>query len=217
MHGCWGYDTEEHINWAKLLTSQGLLVVMPDSLARPHRIPRNCDRIANYHSANYLPVHEMRLAEIKYAREQIRNQPWFDGKNLLLMGYSEGAIAVVRTSLSGFRGVIATSWTCTHRTYPPLNGIYLPRDTPLLTIAVDGDPWFPTEDLQGDCGQWMHDRPNAKHLALPGQSWFVRIMKRARRKFFGVPIDHRENHSTSDNEQARQEVVRFVRQVLARP
>lgn len=210
MHGCWGFDSEEHRNWAILLASLGFLVIMPDSLARPKRIARSCDRIDNYHRSSYLPVHEMRLAEIDYASGQIRQQPWFDEKNLFLMGYSEGAIAVVRTSLHGFNGVIATSWTCTHLTYPPLHGIQLPLETPLLTIAVDGDPWFPTKDLQGSCEDRMMGRANAKHLGLPGQSSFVRLMKRAGRKFFDIPIDHRENHSTSDNEKARQAVIQFI-------
>ena len=50
------------------------------------------------------------------------------------MGFSEGTMAVVRTPLAGFRGVIATAWTCTNHKFPSFDGIFLPPATALLTI-----------------------------------------------------------------------------------
>ena len=67
MHGCDGLgnrDTDSHA-WGKLLASEGLLVVMPDSLARSDRQP-SCDPKARKFGL-FPPVHAMRLEEIQYA------------------------------------------------------------------------------------------------------------------------------------------------------
>ena len=42
LHGCAGINRTHDASWASLLTGQGFIVVMPDSMARPGRIP-NCD------------------------------------------------------------------------------------------------------------------------------------------------------------------------------
>ena len=191
IHGCDGIaPNADNQAWAKLLASQGLLVVMPDSLARSDRKP-SCD--PKYHrSGLFPPVHGMRLEEIKYASNQIRSQPWFDGKNLFLMGFSEGAIAVVRTKLSGFRGVIASSWTCTNTKTPAFDGIYLPPETPLLTLAYEEDPHYQEEHLRGSCADKMAGRASSHHVTVPGKG-----------------------HGTYDSEVAREAVVQFVKRLLS--
>jgi dienelactone hydrolase len=192
MHGCGGMESgPDNHGWAKLLASEGLLVVMPDSLARTDRKP-SCDPKTKT-GGLFPPVHGMRLEEIKYASEQIRARPWFDGKNLFLMGYSEGAVAAVRTELSGFRGVIASSWTCTNTKAPALDGIYLPPETPLLTLAHEDDPWR-TNDNRGSCAQKMSGRMNGQHITVPGKG-----------------------HGTYDSTEARQAVVQFVKRLLPSP
>lgn len=192
MHGCAGLDSQEHANWGRLLASLGVLVVMPDSFARPGR-PVNCDHLMDNGGA-YPEVHQMRLDEIDYASRQIRTQAWHDGKPLLLMGFSEGAIAAVRTTLGGFRGVIATSWTCTHRSMPALQGIYLPLDLPLLTIRHEEDDWFVDASLDGNCATYMASRPDASSLVVPG---------------FG--------HETFHDASAREAVSAFVQRLLETP
>ena len=191
MHGCAGItpNSDNH-EWAKLLASEGLLVVMPDSLARSDRKP-SCDPKTR-RGGLFPPVHGMRLEEIKYASEQIRSQPWFDGKNLVLMGFSEGAVAVVRTKLSGFRGVIASSWTCTNTKAPAFDGIYLPPETPLLTLAHEEDPWYPGEQFRGTCSQKMSGRADSHHVTVPGRE-----------------------HGTYDSKEAREAVVQFVKRLLS--
>jgi len=189
MHGCggiaWG---SEAYDWGKLLASEGLLVVMPDSLARSDRKP-SCDP-KTHRAGLFPPVHGMRLEEIRYASEQIRKSPWFDGENLFLIGFSEGATAVVRTRLKGFRGVIATSWTCTNANVPSLDGIFLPPETPLLTLAHEDDPWV-TNTTRGSCAQKMSGRQDAQHITVPGKG-----------------------HGTYDTKEARQAVVQFVKRLL---
>lgn len=208
MHGCWGFETEEHVHWARLLTAQGLLVIMPDSFARPNR-QRRCDLIDD-HGGSDPAVHDMRLAEIAYAKAQIEKQPWFDGKNLFLMGYSEGAIAAVRTPLHGFSGVIATSWTCTHRGYPPLNGIFLPLDTPLLTLSYDDDPWFPLDHIKGNCGQQMAGRRDATHMTVPSQGELHRMMHQVDKRVINLFRTQGHNHGTFNSQMARRAVIDFI-------
>jgi dienelactone hydrolase len=190
MHGCGGIDSNsDNHDWAKLIARQGLLVIMPDSLARNDRKP-SCDPKTRK-SGLFPPVHDMRLEEIKFASDEVRKQPWFDGKNLFLMGFSEGAVAAVRTRLDGFSGVIATGWTCTNTKAPAFNGIFLPRETPLLTINNSDDPWFTAEHLRGNCESKFTDRLNAQNLTIPGR-----------------------DHGTYHSEKARQAVVDFIKNHL---
>ncbi len=190
MHGCDGIaPNPDNHSWAKLLASEGLLVVMPDSLARTDRKP-SCDP-KNKKSGLFPAVHGMRLEEIKYASEQIRSMPWFDGKNLFLMGFSEGAMAVVRTKLSGFQGVISSSWTCTNTKTPSFDGIYLPPETPLLTLSYEEDPHYMEEHTKGTCAQKMAGRADSHHVTVPGTG-----------------------HGTYDSKVAREAVVEFIKRLL---
>lgn len=189
MHGCAGMASHEHANWGTLLAAQGLLVVMPDSMVRNDR-QSSCGDLSEK-GGPFPQIHDMRLDEIVYASQEIRKQPWFNGKHLMLMGYSEGAIAAVRTQLSGLRGVIATSWTCTHWNLPALHGIYLPKETPLLTLRRETDTWFTSNALNSHCGERMAGYADAKNIMVPGAG-----------------------HGTYDDPQARQEVVQFILRLL---
>ncbi len=190
MHGCAGIESSpDNRDWAKLIANQGVVVIMPDSLARNDRKP-SCDPKTRK-SGLFPPVHDMRLEEIKFASDEIRKQPWFDGKNLFLMGFSEGAVAAVRTRLNGFRGVIATGWTCTNTKAPAFDGIFLPPETPLLTINNAEDPWFTADHVKGSCESKFAGRQAARNLTLQGK-----------------------DHGTYYSEKARQAVVDFIKQHL---
>lgn len=188
LHGCAGMGSKEHSDWGQFLAAQGLVVVMPDSFARPSR-PDSCGDLSD---GGPIPeIHDMRVEEIEYAVEQAQRQSWFDGSNLFIMGYSEGAIAAVRTELAGLRGVIATSWTCTHWEIPRLHGIYLPTVTPLLTMLHESDDWFPSATVQGNCGEHMTGRPDAKNIMVEGHG-----------------------HGTFHDDQVRREVAQFIRRLV---
>ena len=191
MHSCNGIGDSAFDNhgWAKLLAKEGLIVIMPDSLARNDR-ERSCDPVTK-RGGLFLAVHGMRLEEIKFASDEVKKQPWFDGKNLFVMGFSEGAIAVVRTKLTGFRGAIATGWTCTNTKVPAFDGIFLPPETPLLTINHADDTWFTAENFRGSCESKSAGRLNAQNLTIPGSG-----------------------HGTYHSEKARQAVVNFIKQQL---
>ena len=187
MHGCGGIDSNsDNDDWAKLIAQQGLLVIMPDSLARNDRKP-SCDP-KNRKSGLFPPVHDMRLEEIKFASDEVRKQPWFDGKNLFLMGFSEGAVAAVRTRLNGFSGVIATGWTCTNTKASAFDGIFLPQETPLLTINNSDDPWYTAEHFRGNCESKFTGRQKAQNLTIAGR-----------------------DHGTYYSEKARQAVVDLIK------
>jgi dienelactone hydrolase len=190
IHGCGGIDSNsDNHEWAKLIAKQGLLVISPDSLVRNDRKP-SCDP-KNRKSGLFPPVHDMRLEEIMFASDEVRKQPWFDGKNLFLMGFSEGAVAAVRTRLNGFSGVIATGWTCTNTKAPAFDGIFLPQETPLLTINNSDDPWYTAEHFRGNCESKFAGRQNAQNLTIAGR-----------------------DHGTYYSEKARQTVVDFIKQNL---
>jgi dienelactone hydrolase len=190
MHSCSGIGDPDFDNhgWAKLLAQQGLLAVMPDSMARNDRKP-SCDP-KTMKGGLFPPVHAMRLEEIRYTTGEAKKQPWFDGKNPFLMGFSEGTMAAVRTPLAGFRGVIATAWTCTNPQFPAFDGIFLPPETPLLAINHADDPWY-TESARGTCESKFIGRLQAQNLTIPGRG-----------------------HGTYHSEQARRAVVNFIKQQL---
>ena len=187
MHGCSGIggnDTDNH-RWAKLLSAQGLLVVMPDGMARGDRKMMSCD--------SSIPQADRRLAELKYAAAQAKAQPWFDGK-LLLMGWSEGGVAVARTALPGIAGAVITGWTCTSSSNT-FNGVFAPRQTPVLAVNYVDDPTFPYGGVNsGSCEPKLAGRPASKVVMLPGKG-----------------------HGTYDNANARDAVLNFVADRLASP
>ena len=188
LHGCSGLTGGEggdNARWGKLLAQQDLLVVMPDSMARNDRKP-SCDP-ATHKGGLFLPVYGMRLAELKYATDQIRAQPWFGGK-MILMGHSEGGLTAARTPLPGFAGIIVSGWTCTNAQFKSFDGIFAPPDTPVLTLKYGDDPWYPPSSVAyGHCESKLAGRANSSAILLPGRG-----------------------HGTYDNEAARKAVVQFI-------
>jgi dienelactone hydrolase len=169
MHGCGGIgrpDQDAHL-WAKLIAAAGYVAILPDSLARSDR-PLSCDPATR--KAGLFPgVYEMRREEIVLAANLIRMAPWFDGKAMILMGYSEGAVVAVNSPFDNFTGIIATSWTCNLAGFPALHGIKLPAKVPLLTLVHEADPWFRNAIFKGSCADHFAGRPDARHVTVPGE------------------------------------------------
>jgi dienelactone hydrolase len=175
MHGCAGFNSES-ASWGEHLSSLGFIVVEPDSFAR--RSESNCDTKAK--KAGMFPkAHGMRLQEIKYALEEVRKSPWADRNNIFLMGFSEGGTAVARTRLAGFSGVIITGWRCTNTKNPNFDGIFAPKETPILTVEWNKDDWQ-TDATKGSCSDKFGDRPKATQLLLPGNGHAVFDQVKAR-------------------------------------
>jgi len=175
MHGCAGFNSES-ASWGEYLSSLGYIVVQPDSFA--WRSESNCDTKAKK-SGLFPKAHGMRQQEIKHALEEARKSPWADRNNIFLMGFSEGGTAAARTKLAGFSGVIITGWRCTNTKNPNFDGIFAPKETPILTVEWNRDDWQ-TDATKGSCSDKFGDRPKATQLLLPGNGHAVFDQVKAR-------------------------------------
>ena len=166
LHGCSGIYKPHDGSWGSLLEGQGFIVVMPDSMARPGRIP-NCDPKAKGGSA-FPNAFKYRQEEITYAIEQVQKASWADKRNIFLMGFSEGGIGVAQSPHGGFAGKIIMGWTCTNKNFPDFDGIYSAKDTPVLAIAAINDDWRAGKHTEGRCADKAQGRSNFKQIDIPG-------------------------------------------------
>lgn len=175
LHGCAGLNSES-TSWGEHLSSLGYIVVQPDSFA--WRSESNCDTKAKK-SGLFPKAHGMRQQEIKHALAAVKKSPWADGNNIFLMGFSEGGTAAARTKLVGFSGIIITGWRCTNSKNPNFDGIFAPKETPILTVEWNRDDWQ-NDVTKGSCSDKFGDRPKASQLLLPGNGHPVFEQAKAR-------------------------------------
>jgi dienelactone hydrolase len=185
LHGCTGIFPQHDIGWAKFLASNNIVVVMPDSMARPNR-KSNCDPTIKGGTNKFPQAYEYRQQEISYAKDQILKSEWWDGKNLFLMGHSEGGIATAQSSHNGFSGIIISGWTCTQRNAPNFDGIYSSKDIPVLAIAFLDDAWRKDKAAEGRCAEKADGR-NLTQIDLVGSE-----------------------HNTYENKKAREAAIEFI-------
>lgn len=154
LHGCAGlYPTafeSDLFQWAEYISKLGFVVVMPDSLARPNRIP-NCVPGKPGESGRFPKALQYRFQEIGYAMLKLSELPWVDKDRIFLMGHSEGGNAVARQQNGGFKGLIISGWTCSHKKNPNVRGIKAPLEIPALAIAYIKDPFFFGKETEGRC------------------------------------------------------------------
>ena len=186
LHGCSGIVYENQA-WGSLLAQQGFIVILPDSMARRNEM--NCDPKTKK-SGKFPQAHAMRQEEIRYAARRINEAPWWDKRNLFLMGHSEGGVAAARTKLPDFSGIIISGWRCTHGKNPQFDGIFAPLETPVLTVEWSRDDWQ-TDATKGSCSDKFTGRSQAQQLLLPGSG-----------------------HNIYDQATARDAVARFLREHL---
>lgn len=166
LHACAGFFWHDD-QWAGILTEAGYAVVMPDSFARQYR-PRGCDP-ATQRGGLFPGAQDMRYEEIGHALGRLRRVPWVDGRNLFLMGHSEGAGATALWDKPGFKGHIISAWPCTHRMLPSLDGLWAPAGVPVLALNFEDDPWFPPgHPMHGSCEAKFGRRKNATEVILKG-------------------------------------------------
>ncbi|MFQ5961473.1 MAG: dienelactone hydrolase family protein [Candidatus Methylomirabilales bacterium] len=188
LHGCTGiYGGSVPAAWARFLNTAGYAVVMPDSFAREYR-PRNCHP-ATRTGGLFPPAHDMRLDEIEYALVKLRTLPWVDQRNLFLMGHSEGGIAAARWPGRGFNGHIISGWTCTHLYDPFLDGLRAARETPVLVLEFEDDPWH-GRATAGSCGTKFGGRKDARLVTLPGRGHYTGHRPEAREAVLQFLRDH---------------------------
>jgi dienelactone hydrolase len=166
LHGCTGIGNLEFL---RDLGRHGFAVVAPDSFARRYR-PLQCDPDTQRGGRN-LFVYDFRSAELTYALERIHQLPWVDLENLFLIGASEGGVTAALFRANVFNARVIVQWTCAGA--PLVEGIDAPRDTPILAIVRENDPYYVptnTPGQQGHCGLYMDDRVAGRSLILPAAS-----------------------------------------------
>lgn len=160
LHGCTGLANHDW-QWARTLTAQGLIVVQPDSFARPHR-RANCDPLT--HRVGLFPAAAaMRDEELRFALERLAHTDWADPARIFVMGHSEGGRAAMTNVLPGVRGTIVSGWGCTSSNRRWV-GIPQPSDHPLLILEHDNDPWYVARG--GRCKDHLAGRTATRHVTL---------------------------------------------------
>jgi hypothetical protein len=188
MHGCTGIGQEERA-WANLISKSGVIVILPDSLARPGRVS-NCNPTTHKSTLAFPNADKFRQEEISYALSIVYASLWADKNNIFLMGFSEGGRASALSNHNGFKGKIITGWTCTH-IYSDWHGIGGSKSMPVLAIAHLNDPWRGGVMNQARCIDQSEGFTNFTQVDLEG---------------FG--------HATSSNIKARESVKDFLNKNL---
>ena len=131
MHGCKGIISETE-QYRRLLLSQGYGVFIPDSFKRLGR--QACrDEGSLSHRVS------LRLEEVEYALIKIRELPWVDQNQVILMGFSEGGNTVDNWSKKGFSAHIIVGSACTLSGGTPA----APNGVPVLAVVGGSEPIRP--------------------------------------------------------------------------
>ncbi len=159
-HGCDGLSriTDET---AGFLAKAGLVVIAPDSFSRAEK-PVSCIA-ARQEGSLHRRVLAWRQAELTHALEHLHAIPALRGLPVVLMGHSEGGIAVATWTGLPVAARIIEGWTC-HAGWPEYRGLNAPQDEPVLTLVGEADPWFLLPVLQGDCGAFMAGHARAQSV-----------------------------------------------------
>ena len=162
LHGCAGFDWYTNHDISFLLRN-GYAVLAPNSNARKYR-PASCNP-KGHRGGLYRGILAFRLAEASYAHEAAKNLPWVDGRNIFMMGFSEGGITTAKYGRGGLAGRIILGWTC-NSGWAEYAGISGPLDEPILAVVSSHDPWFTSAMSSGDCSGAMSFRPDAESVVV---------------------------------------------------
>lgn len=105
------------------LGKAGFLVIVPDSFKRTGRV-KNCVVIQTAtmgprNQCGHFPQAPVwRMEEIKYTVERLKSQPQLASLKWVLMGFSEGGLAVANWRGPEFKAVIITGYNCRTKDNP---------------------------------------------------------------------------------------------------
>lgn len=157
LHGCGGIGSDE-ITWAKFLSDNGFVVVLPDSLAITGR-KRNCEPGSSTRNAHNVPVGPLRIFEAQYAFEEISKIDSVE--KVFLMGHSEGGATILMAPMKKFKAVVSVGSFCSG---PKVN---ISNEVPLLLVNYESDPWFKgTNNLCRE--KTDHRKENTTELVISG-------------------------------------------------
>jgi hypothetical protein len=114
-----------------------------------------------------------------------------DQKRIVLLGHSEGGLAVATAAPpKTVAGIIISGWMC-HSSVPLGAGIAAPRNIPVLAIAFEHDSFIAHSTHNtippGRCSAFFRGRHHATELIIPG-----------------------EGHTTGTRAEASEAVVKFL-------
>ena len=194
IHGCNGLGTLPGIlypdtrAWVETITQAGWRFVAPDSWARgTWNRPDGCTGDPETARA----IRLLRLEEIAYAVRQLAADPTVAHKRIVLLGHSEGGLAVATAAPpTTVVAIVISGWMC-HSTIPLGVGIAAPPNIPVLALAFEHDSFIAHDTHNtippGRCSEFFHGRAHSTELIIPG-----------------------EGHTTGAHSEARQAVVKFL-------
>lgn len=168
LHGCAGVwaGTYRRIDW---LAENGFAVIAPVSFAR-EKYPQSCDP-REHRSSLYRPILKMRQQDAGHAIRQARQLSWVDGRNVFLMGLSEGGITTAtfqrRDQDESVTARVVEGWTC-HAGWKEYTGVRAPASEPVLALVADDDPWFRKPWNRGDCGAFLNKANGSRSVVYRG-------------------------------------------------
>ena len=113
MHGCSGIWPGT-LRRVRFLAENGFLVIAPASFAR-RKYPKSCDT-ATHRGGLYRGTLRMRQNDAGHAIEQARRLPFVDGRNIFLIGLSQGGITAAtftaRNDRQHVKARVVEGWTC---------------------------------------------------------------------------------------------------------
>lgn len=176
IHGCNGLGLVPGIlypdtrAWVQTVMQAEWKFVAPDSWARGiSSRPDGCTGDLETVRA----VRLLRLEEIAYAVRQLAADPTVDQKRIVLLGHSEGGLAVATAAPpKTVAGIIISGWMC-HSSVPLGVGIAAPPNIPVLALAFEHDSFIAhgTHNTipSGRCSAYFHGRKHATELIIPGE------------------------------------------------
>jgi dienelactone hydrolase len=172
-HGCDGLSRITDVT-CRFLAQAGYIVIAPDGFARKDK-PKSCNP-ATHQGGLHRAVLGWRQAEIRHALSHVSHISPLDDLPVILMGHSEGAIAVATLDTVSVTARIVEGWTC-HAGWPEYRGLHGDSGQPVLALVGTNDPWFGAAVLKGDCGTFMDDGGASRSIVfsepnyLSGKHW----------------------------------------------
>ena len=195
LHGCSGIWSGTHQRM-KFLADNGFLVIAPASLAR-EVYPRSCD-VETRKAGLFRGTVVLRRNDAGHAIETARQLRIVDDSNMVLMGFSEGALTTVtfeaQNDRQRVRARVAEGWTC-RAGWLEYKGVKAPENEPVLTLVGENDPWYQDQWTKGECTPFLNAQNGSRSIVYRDGAM-------------------KDKHGLLEFETARQDVLAFLKEHL---
>ena len=193
LHGCGGLgfavrnSLKAH---ARHAVRHGFAALLLDSFG-PRRIAggwvcKGLDRLADARS--------YRLQDVRDAAKWLKSRPDIDGRNIFVMGQSNGGSAALRAAAAGGFGAVAAFY--------PWCGAASGNRAPLIVFGGGLDDWVPPDDCKN---RIQSAKYKYVHYADAAHSFDVRS---GRKRYLG----HRIGYNSTATADSRRQMIAFFRQ-----